>query len=55
MQPENPSAAAATLVVTMAAGGLEASRTILRTLPRDFPAAIVVLQQPSTLNHRGAR
>ena len=45
MQPENP-ASATPWVVTIAAsaGGLEAIRKVLAALPRDFPAAIVVVQ-----------
>jgi two-component system chemotaxis response regulator CheB len=51
MQPENP-ASATPWVITIAAsaGGLEAIMKVLSTLPRDFPAAIIVVQHrtPST-------
>lgn len=45
MQPENP-ASATPWVVTIAAsaGGLDAIKTILRALPGNLPAAVVVLQ-----------
>ena len=45
MEPENPSSPTF-WVVTMAAsaGGIDAIRTVLSTLPPDFPAAVVVLQ-----------